>query len=180
MVRRMAAEASPCARWFGRKIPEMMLSSVVFPLPDGPTMNSISPKLASKLASLTATVLASPSPKRTLPPIPPAKASACWLPASAPDRRDDRPVGHAALGALEIESIGAHAAVLNRAITSRAEPAGSRTAQRAVSIMNTSSAPPTLDHFDRVLVEEPRVELRTRSRTASHPSVPVSCSSSSL
>jgi hypothetical protein len=28
----------------GRRMPEIMLSSVVLPLPEGPTMNSISPK----------------------------------------------------------------------------------------------------------------------------------------
>jgi hypothetical protein len=44
-------------------MPEIMLSSVVLPLPDGPTMNSISPKWATKSTPLTAVIRASPSPK---------------------------------------------------------------------------------------------------------------------
>src|SRR5262245_44932278 len=47
---------------FGRRMPESTLSKVVLPLPDGPTMYSISPKCASRLTPRSAVVLASPSP----------------------------------------------------------------------------------------------------------------------
>src|SRR5262245_57496616 len=47
---------------FGRRMPDSTLSNVVFPLPDGPTMYSISPKYASRLTPRSAVVLASPSP----------------------------------------------------------------------------------------------------------------------
>ena len=59
--------SSPCPL-FGRRMPEIMLSSVVLPLPDGPTTYRISPKLASKFTSLTACVRASPSPNHLLRP----------------------------------------------------------------------------------------------------------------
>ena len=54
---------------FGRRMPEMMLRSVVLPLPEGPTTYTISPKYASKLASRTAYVLASPSPNHLPSPV---------------------------------------------------------------------------------------------------------------
>src|SRR5215813_8202807 len=46
----------------GRRMPESTLSKVVLPLPDGPTMYSISPKNASRLTPRSAQVLAAPSP----------------------------------------------------------------------------------------------------------------------
>lgn len=48
---------------FGNKIPERMRKNVVLPLPEGPTIESISPKQVTMLARLKATVLASPLPK---------------------------------------------------------------------------------------------------------------------
>src|SRR5262245_43037745 len=45
-------------------MPEIMLRSVVLPLPEGPTMYSISSKWASKLTFFTAHVAVAPSPKR--------------------------------------------------------------------------------------------------------------------
>jgi hypothetical protein len=50
-------------------MPEIMLSNVVLPLPDGPTMNKISPKLATKLTLLTAVILVSPSPNHLVRPV---------------------------------------------------------------------------------------------------------------
>src|SRR5262245_15941696 len=47
---------------FGRRMPDSTLSKVVLPLPDGPTMYSISPKYASRLTPRSADVLAPPSP----------------------------------------------------------------------------------------------------------------------
>ena len=53
----------------GLRIPERTLSSVVLPLPDGPTMYTISPNQVSRLTSFTAVVLASPSPNHFISPV---------------------------------------------------------------------------------------------------------------
>ena len=59
----------------GRSIPEIMLSKVVFPLPDAPTINNISPKCATKSTLLTAVI----------------RVKRWWLPARVrgPQRRTD-------------------------------------------------------------------------------------------
>jgi hypothetical protein len=57
-------------------MPEIMLSSVVLPLPEGPTMNSISPKWATSATSFTAVTLVSPSPNHFVTPV----ATIAWLP----------------------------------------------------------------------------------------------------
>jgi hypothetical protein len=43
-------------------MPDIMLSVVVFPLPEGPTRNNISPKWATKAIPFTAVTLVSPVP----------------------------------------------------------------------------------------------------------------------
>jgi hypothetical protein len=53
----------------GRNMPEIMLSSVVLPLPDGPTMNTISPNCATSATSSTAFIRAFPSPNHLLSPL---------------------------------------------------------------------------------------------------------------
>ena len=52
----------------GARMPETMLRKVVLPLPEGPTMNTISPNRASKSTELTATTRASSSPNHLLRP----------------------------------------------------------------------------------------------------------------
>src|ERR1022692_3537808 len=59
----MSAPLTDTVPEVGRRIPEIMLSNVVLPLPDGPTMNSISPNFAENTTPFTAVTLASPSPK---------------------------------------------------------------------------------------------------------------------
>jgi hypothetical protein len=49
----MSASSILTALELGRRIPEIMLSMLVLPLPDGPTTYSILPKLAPKLTSCT-------------------------------------------------------------------------------------------------------------------------------
>src|ERR1017187_9026098 len=46
----------------GRKMPDIMLSVVVLPLPEGPTINNISPKWATRATPFTAVTLVSPVP----------------------------------------------------------------------------------------------------------------------
>jgi hypothetical protein len=53
----------------GRRMLEIMLRVVVFPLPEGPTMNSISPKWATSSISFTATFFVSPSPNHLVRPV---------------------------------------------------------------------------------------------------------------
>ena len=48
----MSRSSTLTVPWLGRRMPEIMLSSVVLPLPEGPTMESISSKWASKVTSL--------------------------------------------------------------------------------------------------------------------------------
>jgi hypothetical protein len=43
-------------------MPEIILSIVVLPLPEGPTMKSISPKCATSATPLTAVIFVAPSP----------------------------------------------------------------------------------------------------------------------
>ena len=63
------------------------------------------------------------------------------------DRRIALSVGHLAVGALATDSPGTSIATGDCAAARGVKPTGSRAAQRAISIMNTSPAPPTSRSF---------------------------------